>query len=345
MLKRFFLLLLLAIVTTFILSCASLFLISRRSVQFYDGEKHLETEVAIVKVEDIEYTYIAQVNDISFSTSTNFIYFPVGKIELLPGKYKFGFVLETPYKGGTFKTGTLYVEKELEPGHKYLAQTFLRSPDNCDWILSTFVNRALIRLSFLGAETSFYWRIKISEIPISNFYSEDPEDWYKRGNKFFDLQWGKKAIKCYNKAIKIRPNYAEAWLGKANVCLALGGNLLALKCYNKVTELEPINAEALLGCAIVYRDFFEEYDSALKFCEKAIEIDPNNYEAWGHKGLNLFKLKRLEESLKTLEKAIEIKSNESWVWYNRGVVLSELGRYQEAEESFKKAEEIAKAEY
>ena len=99
-----------------------------------------------------------------------------------------------------------------------------------------------------------------------------PEDYYSRGVDFYYKGQYKLALKAFEKAIEIKPDYADAWNNKG---------------------------------AALYK--LDRPDEALKAFEKAIEIKPDYADAWYNKGITLCKLDRQDEALKAFEKAIEIK--------------------------------------
>ncbi|QSJ18993.1 tetratricopeptide repeat protein [Nostoc sp. UHCC 0702] len=87
--------------------------------------------------------------------------------------------------------------------------------------------------------------------------------------------------------------------------------------------------------------FFENrYEEAIASYDKAIELKPDYYDAWNHRGVALGSLGRNEEAIASWDKAIEIKPNDHEVWYNRGVALRDLGRNEEAIASWDKTIEI-----
>ncbi|MCH7764620.1 MAG: tetratricopeptide repeat protein [Candidatus Marinimicrobia bacterium] len=93
-----------------------------------------------------------------------------------------------------------------------------------------------------------------------------PEDYYSRGVDFYYKEQFELALKAFEMAIEIKPDYGEAWHNKSVTLSQLGRN-----------------------------------DEALKTIERAIEIKPDYADAWNNKGITLGKLDRHDEALKAYE--------------------------------------------
>ncbi len=91
------------------------------------------------------------------------------------------------------------------------------------------------------------------------------------------------------------------------------------------------------------------YEQALKYFERAIEMDPQNDFAWGDRGLMLDKLDRKDEAIESFSKALMIDSSNPITWHNKGLTLIKSNRLEESIECFNKAialnEKYAKAWY
>ncbi|MEG4326652.1 tetratricopeptide repeat protein, partial [Microcoleus sp. herbarium5] len=86
--------------------------------------------------------------------------------------------------------------------------------------------------------------------------------------------------------------------------------------------------------------YAEEYTKARFSFDKALEIQPDSYEAWNYRGRALGNLGRLEEAIASLDKALEIQPDDHEAWYIRGIALRNLGRLEEAIASYNKALEF-----
>jgi superkiller protein 3 len=60
--------------------------------------------------------------------------------------------------------------------------------------------------------------------------------------------------------------------------------------------------------------------------DRALQIKPNDYEAWNNRGNALFNLGRYEEAITCYDRAIEIKPDYHLASHNRGTALRKLGR-------------------
>ena len=91
-------------------------------------------------------------------------------------------------------------------------------------------------------------------------------------------------------------------------------------------------------------EFFEwkDYEGAIASFDRAIEIKPDDHQAWYGRGLALSNLRRYEEVIASYDRAIEIKPDNHEVWNNQSIALENLGRYEEATASIKRAVETQK---
>ncbi|MEM7581671.1 MAG: tetratricopeptide repeat protein, partial [Cyanobacteria bacterium P01_A01_bin.80] len=113
----------------------------------------------------------------------------------------------------------------------------------------------------------------------------------------------------------------------------------ALRVFEKAIEIKPDYHKVWNNRGLALRHL-GRLEEAIASYNKAIEIKPDYYRAWGNKGYALYQLGRLEEAIKSYDKAIEIKPDDDNAWFNRGIALLQLGRLEEAIKSYDKAIEI-----
>ena len=99
----------------------------------------------------------------------------------------------------------------------------------------------------------------------------------------------------------------------------------ALTFYQKAIVLDPNNFELLnnIGKSQLALKLFEE---AEKNFEESIKINPNNYDSYFNLGIVNFHQDKLNQSLENYLKAISINDHIDKIHYNKGIVLSKIGR-------------------
>ncbi|MBD2615492.1 tetratricopeptide repeat protein [Nostoc punctiforme FACHB-252] len=78
----------------------------------------------------------------------------------------------------------------------------------------------------------------------------------------------------------------------------------------------------------------QERKEAIKAIEKAIELQPNFYQAWYLRGFVLMSSREYEEALKSFDRAKQIEPNFTAAWRFHGLTLLGLERFPQALESF-----------
>ncbi len=113
----------------------------------------------------------------------------------------------------------------------------------------------------------------------------------------------------------------------------------AIECYDKALAIIPDSADALgaKGWALVE---LERYEEAISYFEKALEIKPKVARFWNNMGVAFEDSGKIEEAIKFYDKAIEIRSNFMFPWQNKGCILNNMGKYEEALSCFDRALKI-----
>ena len=103
----------------------------------------------------------------------------------------------------------------------------------------------------------------------------------------------------------------------------------AIVCYNKAIELNPNDENAWCFKGKCLSDM-QRYEEAIVCYNKAIELNPNYEYTWCFKGNCLFDMQRYEEAVVCYDKFIELNPNYKYTWGFKGNCLFDMQRYEEA---------------
>ena len=113
----------------------------------------------------------------------------------------------------------------------------------------------------------------------------------------------------------------------------------AIKYYKKALEIKPDYAEAYYNMGIALKDN-GDLDAAINSYKKALEIKSDYVGAYFNTGNILKDTGDLEAAIDSYKKALEIKPDYAEAYNNIGLVLKDKGDLEEAINSYKKALEI-----
>ena len=84
-----------------------------------------------------------------------------------------------------------------------------------------------------------------------------------------------------------------------------------------------------------------EYNQAIFYADKAVNIDPTLYETYHHKGLAYLKLGHYQDALTTFEKAVWYSREQfAEAFYYKGLMLLYLEEDEKAEYAFRQATKL-----
>ncbi|MEH2428679.1 MAG: tetratricopeptide repeat protein, partial [Nostoc sp.] len=109
------------------------------------------------------------------------------------------------------------------------------------------------------------------------------------GNLLLTASEYEAAIASYDQALKLKPDYQEAWYDRGYA----------------------------LGKLVRFEEAIASYDQALK-------LKPDYQDAWNNRGYALRKLGRNEEAIASYDQALKIQPDYHQAWYNRGYALGNL---------------------
>ena len=147
------------------------------------------------------------------------------------------------------------------------------------------------------------------------------------------------AIAHYEQALQIRPGYADAHRNLGNALLQQGNLDEAIAHFQQALQIKPDDAEAhvALGNAFLQKGVV---DDAIVHFQQALLIEPDNAEARCYLGNALLKIGNVDEAVSQFQKALDIKSDYADAQFNLGTALFRKGNVDEAITHFQKALDI-----
>jgi len=144
------------------------------------------------------------------------------------------------------------------------------------------------------------------------------------------------SVEAYNKALAIKPDYAEAY-NNMGVTLQEQGKLEeAIEAYNKVLVIKPDYAEAYNNMGITLKEQ-GKLEEAIEAYNKALAIKPDYADAYTNMGNALKEQGKLEEAIEAYNKVLVIKPDYADAYTNMGITLQEQGKLDEAIDAYSKA--------
>ena len=204
--------------------------------------------------------------------------------------------------------------------------------------------------SSLQAKLSVAEKERLVNSPTTNVEAYNA---FLQGRYFTDLRTREdlqKSIVCYERALKMDPNYARAWAGLAMAHSGQAddgfvpveeGYAKARKEIEKALELDPNLAEAhaIMGNMKMYYD--RDWSGAEASLRRALDLEPGNTTAMLHEGRLAANLGRFDEAISLSRRAIVLDPLRTLAYVRLGSVADSAGRWEEAEGAIRKTLELS----
>jgi tetratricopeptide (TPR) repeat protein len=147
------------------------------------------------------------------------------------------------------------------------------------------------------------------------------------------------AIRHYNEALRIEPNYPNIQNNLANALASQGRMAEAIHHYSEALRIRPNSAQTHnnLGNALAEQGRGAE---AIHHYSEALRLDPNYVEAHNNLGNALANQGRTAEAIRHYSEALRIKPNSAQTHNNLGIALLSKGNANDAIAHFREALQI-----
>ena len=143
-------------------------------------------------------------------------------------------------------------------------------------------------------------------------------------------------MSSYNRALALRPDYAEALSNRGATLKELKRFEEALASYDRALIVRPDFAETLSNRGVALKEL-ARFEEALASYDHALTVRPDYAEALSNRGATLHELGRFEEALASYDRALTVRPNYAEALFNRGTTLSDLRQFEEALASYERA--------
>jgi tetratricopeptide (TPR) repeat protein len=158
-------------------------------------------------------------------------------------------------------------------------------------------------------------------------------EWFERG---FNASDHDEELRCFSEAIRLKPDFAEAFYNRGLARQAKGDLEGELQDYNDAIRLKPDYAKAFNNRGNV-RQAKGDLEAALADYNEAIRLKPDYANAFYNRG-NARKAKGdLEAALEDYNEAIRLKHDTADAFNNRGVARQAKGDLEAALEDYNEA--------
>ncbi len=174
----------------------------------------------------------------------------------------------------------------------------------------------------------------------------DPSDtgaWGALGVIHGTLEEHEAAASCCQRAVTLRPDYAEAYNNLGAALTELGRLDEAIASHRRVLQIDPDHAGAHynLGNALSARGHL---DDAIACYREALRLQPNDVDAWVNMGQTLHTAGSIGPAIDAFQRALRIDPNCAEARNNLGVALAADDRLTEADAMYRQATRL-KPEY
>lgn len=156
------------------------------------------------------------------------------------------------------------------------------------------------------------------------------------GKILLEMNRTEEAKVCFEDALTLKPDYAEAHYKLGNAVRIQGKLDEALACFQRAISFNPNYAEAHNNEGVVYEER-RQWNEAIASYRRALSINPDLTDALYNVGLLLLAQGNLAEALACIQKAISLNRDFSEAHYAEGLVHEEQGHRNEAIASYRTA--------
>ncbi|MBX7109777.1 MAG: tetratricopeptide repeat protein [Chitinophagales bacterium] len=144
-------------------------------------------------------------------------------------------------------------------------------------------------------------------------------------------------VRQLTEAVKILPDYGEAWFNLGMGYKELEDYKKAVQCFETAGDnMTKKDQHFYVAAGVAYGEN-KQYQQSFEMFSKAIELDSTSSDPYNNMGLFFSRMHNFPQSIAMLNKAMELNPKDEFPPYNMGNTYAEMGDYKTAIEYYNKA--------
>jgi tetratricopeptide (TPR) repeat protein len=144
------------------------------------------------------------------------------------------------------------------------------------------------------------------------------------------------ALAHFDRALALRPDFADAWSNRGALLKSLGRHGEALDSFGRALALQPDHVSVLVNRAALLQELGRN-DGALADYDRALVLQPDHPEALNNRGIVRYELGRFAEAVADYDRAVALRPDYADAFSNRGNALGRLRRHEDALAAYDRA--------
>jgi len=132
-----------------------------------------------------------------------------------------------------------------------------------------------------------------------------------------------------NKILEKDPNSINALFYKGITFLMVKEYEKAILYFKRVIQINSGHEKALHNIGLCLQKV-NKFDESIKYYEKTLEINSKNFKAWNNMAISFMKLEEYNVAIIKYNQALELNPNNKVNWNNKGICLKMIDEYEEA---------------
>jgi len=158
----------------------------------------------------------------------------------------------------------------------------------------------------------------------------------KAGRRALEAGEFDEALRRFTAALRLKPEYDAAWLGRGHVLRNLADTDGAIDAYARALKVRPESEEAWMGLAAALRGAGRVKEEVAAY-DALLKVRPDLLEAWINRGAALHELRDFRGAVACYDRVLGMRPEHPTAWNNRGAALLRLGDEDGAERCFAEA--------